>query len=294
MKGTYLVALCSLAALVGGGQAAAGPLEVRMMTFNIRNGRANDGGDSWPHRQDHAAVVIRQHAPDVLGLQEAFRFQIDDLSANLAGFGEIGVGRDGGTNGEYSAILYRKEVLEVADSGTFWLSETPDHPSKSWDTACIRICTWAQFRDRRTGRRFYVYNTHLDHRSQLARERGIQSIATFAAGRDDNEPFVIMGDFNAGEDNAVLKTLTGREKNPAMPIRLVDTFREVHPDEKAVRTYHGFKGRTNGAKIDYILVSPSAKTMAAAIIRTSRNGHYPSDHFPVTATVRFAAAQPAK
>jgi endonuclease/exonuclease/phosphatase family metal-dependent hydrolase len=297
MQGIPRVALSSLAVLAGSGQAnadAPASLDVRTMTFNIRNGRADDGEDSWPHRREQAAAVIRHDAPAVVGLQEAFRSQLDDLTADLPAYGEVGIGRDGGTKGEYSSILYRKETLSATESGTFWLSETPDHPSKSWDTGCVRICTWAHFRDRRTGLQFYVYNTHLDHRSQLAREKGVLCIASFVASRGDADPFVVMGDFNAGEDNAVLEVLTGQKKDTAMPIRVVDTFRHAHPDEKEAGTYHAFKGRTDGAKIDYILVPPGVKTVAAAIIRSSRNGRYPSDHFPVTATIRFPAAQPAE
>ena len=285
------MALTSLAFSAGGSQASAAPpdsLVIKTMTFNIRCGTANDGENSWEYRRQQAAEVIRRHGPDVIGLQEAFRFQIDDLRNKLPEYSEIGVGRDGDANGEYSAILYRSGRFEVVDSGTFWLSETPDRPSRSWDSACIRICTWAHLKDRLGGLGFYVYNTHLDHRSQLARERGMECIARFAAKRTQLDPFVLMGDFNADESNPVVRSLLGQEGASPLPLRVVDTFRALHPDEKTVRTYHGFKGETEGGKIDYILVPAAASVLAAEILRANKDGRYPSDHYPVTATIRFA------
>jgi endonuclease/exonuclease/phosphatase family metal-dependent hydrolase len=198
----------------------------------------------------------------------------------------LGEGRDGGDKGEYSAILYRPDLFEVVDSGTFWLSETPGKPSRSWESACVRVCTWAHFQDRRTTQAFFVYNTHLDHRSQLAREKGIELIAQTIGKRQPSAPFLLMGDFNAAEDNPIIAFLTKTAPTP-----LVDTFRAVQPEATEVRTFHGFKGGTEGGKIDYILVPPGVSTLAAEIVRDKLDDRYPSDHYPVTATIRLPAAR---
>jgi endonuclease/exonuclease/phosphatase family metal-dependent hydrolase len=258
------------------------------MTFNIRNGLANDGENRWELRKEFTCDVIREYSPDVLGLQEPFRFQLDVFAKNLPDYEEIGVGRDGGTKGEYSAILYRKSRFDVASSGTFWLSETPEKPSAHWGNSCLRICTWARFVDKRSSRAFYVYNTHLDHQSQRAREKGIQLIMRNIAGQTNREPFLLMGDLNSGENNPVVKYLKGIVPlEQANPIPVVDTFRVLHPKELDVCTFNHFTGNAGEAKIDYILIPPYGLTQEAAIVRTKRDGRYPSDHYPVTAHVRF-------
>lgn len=133
--------------------------DVAAMTFNIRNGAAMDGDDDWTHRRQLFCDTVSGQSPDVLCVQEAFRSQLDDIHQTLPGYGEVGEGRDGGTKGEYSAILYRQKRFEVMDSGTFWLSDTPTIPSRTWGNAYIRICTWARLSDRDSGHAFYVYNT---------------------------------------------------------------------------------------------------------------------------------------
>lgn len=261
-------------------------LDVAVMTFNVRCGTAKDGDNDWTHRRELFCATVAQQAPDVLGVQEAFRFQLDDIRQALPGYGEVGEGRDGGVKGEYSAILYRTERFAVVDSGTFWLSDTPEVPSQTWGNACVRICTWARLQDRQTGQAFYLYNTHLDHKSQPSREKSVRLIAGRVARRAPDDPFVITGDFNVGEDNPALLHLLGKGEE-ASPIATVDSFRVLHPDAKEVGTFHGFRGGTNGAKIDYILVPPTTEVLAAEILHGNREGHYPSDHFPVTASLRF-------
>jgi len=260
------------------------------MSFNIRNGRANDGEDSWKHRKEFAAEVIRDAKLDVVGLQEAFRFQLDDLRKQLREFQEVGEGRDGDTKGEYSAILYRGSRFTALGSGTFWLSDTPEVKSRHWGNRYLRICTWVRLKDKNTGRCFHVYNTHFDHQSQNARLKSAQLIAQRISNREHKEPFLLTGDFNADEDNPVVLYLKG--KNPALPdspITLVDTFRKLHPNEKSVGTGGGFEGRADGKKIDYVFVHPDTEVISARIIRTERDGRYPSDHSPVTAEIRLLA-----
>src|SRR5688572_24533450 len=141
--------------------------DLRVMSFNIRYGTARDSIDSWPHRREMVFDVMRSFDADIMGLQEALRFQLDEVGAALPAYAELGVGRDDGkTAGEYSAILYRRGRFDVLDQGTFWFSDTPATPgSASWGNRITRICTWARLRDRTGGRTFYVYNLHLDHES---------------------------------------------------------------------------------------------------------------------------------
>jgi endonuclease/exonuclease/phosphatase family metal-dependent hydrolase len=269
-------------------------IEVNVMTFNIRYGSANDGENSWPNRSHMVIDVVSDFAPDVLGLQEALRFQIDELLVGLGDYDEIGVGRDDGREaGEYAAILYRSERFDVHESGTFWFSDTPDVPgSTSWGNNITRICTWAHFIDRTTSRGFYVYNVHLDHESQPSRERSVELLASRILSRSTSDPVIVTGDFNAGEDNPVLLYLTGKldrafagASAPLASPELRDTYRVVHPDSSAVGTFNSFRGVTTGDKIDAVLVSDEWQVSEATIIRTAVNGRYPSDHFPVVAVV---------
>jgi endonuclease/exonuclease/phosphatase family metal-dependent hydrolase len=285
MKGLHLVAMSVCVATATGLSAQAeSQLDVKVMTFNIRCGTANDGDNSWANRHEQAAKAIRSYGAAVVGVQEAYRFQLDDLRKALPEYEEIGQGRDGGTKGEYSAILYRKDQLEVDESGTFWLSETPDVVSRSWNSACVRICTWAHLRDRASGVAFYVFNTHFDHRSTEAQAGGARVIAKAIAARKHPDPFQLMGDFNIGEDDPTLRYLRGEDGSP---VKLRDSFRMIHPDADQVRTYHGFKGGTTGTKIDYIMVPEGVEALAADIVEEKVDGRYPSDHYPVTATLRF-------
>jgi endonuclease/exonuclease/phosphatase family metal-dependent hydrolase len=269
-----------------------------VMTFNIRYGEAKDGENSWDKRKDMACDLLRRQAPDVIGLQEALRSQIDDIRSSLPQYDELGVGRDDGkTKGEYSAILYRKDRLDVNESGTFWLSDTPEVcGSITWGNACTRLCTWGRFVPKAAGKAFYLFNTHLDHISQYSRDRGIILLADRIRDRRHKDPILITGDFNTGEDNPVVRYLKGeRELQVAgdglskNPFPLVDTFRVLHPDARDVGTFNGFKGNGSGAKIDYIFAPRDTKVFHAEILRDSKDNRYPSDHFPVLAALRFAA-----
>ncbi len=260
------------------------PLSV--MSFNIRYGTANDGDNHWNLRREFLFDVMREANADLVGLQEALDAQIAALLQALPHYAVVGVGRDDGrTRGEYAAILYRRDRFHVSDAGTFWFSDTPEVvASRSWGNNITRICTWARFVDR-DGQAFWHYNVHLDHESQPSRERSTALLAErIAARRVPAEPVIVTGDFNVGETNPAIIRLTASV--PSGPALFVDTFRVRQPDEKVAGTFNGFKfGQTGGEKIDYVLVQPGTDVLDAAIIRTSRNDRYPSDHFPVTARI---------
>jgi endonuclease/exonuclease/phosphatase family metal-dependent hydrolase len=272
--------------------AAREPLTV--MSFNIRYGTAQDGDNHWTARKEMLFDLVRAQNADIIGLQEALDSQIREITAAAPGYAVVGVGRDDAlAKGEYSAILFRTDRLHVAESGTFWFSDTPEVPaSKTWGNNITRICTWARFIDR-DGRGFWHFNLHLDHQSQPSRERSTELLRRRIDARAFSaEPVVVTGDFNVGEGNPALRALVapprsaGATGETAPPF--VDTFRVLHPEESVVGTFNGFKfGQVNGEKIDYVLVPPGTEVLTADILRTSRSERYPSDHFPVVARVRL-------
>lgn len=270
---------------------AAGPAigDLRVMSFNIRYGTAEDDENAWPKRRELLFQVIRDIGPVILGVQEALDFQVDALTEALPGFEAIGVGRDDGVRaGEFSAILVDTTRFDVLDRGTFWFSDTPGTPgSASWGNRIPRICTWARVRDHPSGERFYVYNVHWDHESQPSRERSATLLLTRIAGRaHPDEPVLVTGDFNAGETNPAFRALVETERTG-----LRDTFRDLQTDATEVGTFNGFEGVRDGDKIDAILASGGWCTRSAAIVRTAKGDRYPSDHFPVTAVLASAPGE---
>lgn len=256
---------------------------LRVMSFNIRYGSADDGDNSWPHRAEAVKQTIADYAPHVLGLQEALRFQIDELREKFPSYDEVGVGRDDGKQkGEYAAILVDRRRLEIVDQGTFWFSETPEVvASTSWGNEIPRIATWSRLTDRAADREFYVYNVHWDHVSQNSRERSARLLLNRIAGVDATA-IIVTGDFNANEQNAAFRALVTSDV-----AALQDTYRQLHRDADSVGTFHGFRGGRRGGKIDAVLATDAWKTVDARIVDDAPAGRYPSDHYPVTATLRW-------
>ena len=256
-------------------------LPLTVLSFNIRYGTANDGENHWTKRREQLFALLRGQQADLVGLQEALHDQLEEIVRAVPGYAYVGVGRsDGRQAGEDAAILYRPARLTPRRTDTFWLSDTPGVvKSTSWGNRIERICTWAYFEDR-DGPAFYVYNVHLDHESQPSRERSAELLMRVVGARDPQAPVIVTGDFNSGEDNPAAKLV-------ARTLR--DTFRARHPDAAEVGTFNGFTfGNTKGDKIDYIFVEPGHRILAAEILRDSKDGRYPSDHFPVMARVVFS------
>jgi endonuclease/exonuclease/phosphatase family metal-dependent hydrolase len=275
-------------------QVAAAREPLTVMSFNIRYGTAPDGDNHWTARKEMLFDLVRAQNADIIGLQEALDSQIREITGAAPGYAVVGVGRDDAlAKGEYSAILFRTDRLHVAESGTFWFSDTPEVPaSKTWGNNITRICTWARFIDR-DGRGFWHFNLHLDHQSQPSRERSTELLRRRIDARAFSaEPVVVTGDFNVGEGNPALRALVAPPRSASATGEtappFVDTFRVLHPGESVVGTFNGFKfGQVNGDKIDYVLVPPGTEVLTADILRTSRSERYPSDHFPVVARVRL-------
>jgi endonuclease/exonuclease/phosphatase family metal-dependent hydrolase len=289
--------------------AAGAPARLRVMSYNLRYKNRQDGEDGWDRRKDFLAATVRSYDPDLLGAQESLAEQTDFLTEALPGYGQVGGGRDDGRRkGEASPIWYRKARFALLASGQYWLSETPEVVgSKGWDAALPRVATWAKLRDTATGRPVIYFNTHWDHMGVKARvESGTLMRRLINRHREAGASVVVTGDFNSTEDQPQYRSLTAADAGgPA----LTDTFRRLHPPAAATPatrpagmaatmpggphglaggvagegTFHAFKGMTDGPRIDWILCSPEWVPVAADIVRTSRDGRYPSDHFPVTA-----------
>ena len=250
---------------------------VELMSFNIRFGTADDDEDSWPNRREDVAALIRAELPDVLGLQEALRFQIDELIERCPGYDWVGVGRDDGESaGEHAPMLYRTDRVRLIKHGTFWFSETPDEPgSATYGNTIPRICTWAIFEP--TGdseaQRFGVANVHLDHQSASSREWSVRQLLGFVAPWAGTPTF-LMGDFNTGPDSAPIRDIAGKGwSNTA---------------ETPAPTFNGFNDNATGEMIDFIFAPEGLAVDEWEIIDDrGKDGRWPSDHLPVRAIVRL-------
>ena len=253
---------------------------LRAMSFNIRLAIDSDGEHAWRHRADRAASVIRFHQPDVVGLQEALVEQLRDLEISLPEYQWVGVGRDDGEQGgEFSAIMFRPDRLELKETDTFWLSETPDVPgSKSWDAAITRVVTWALFERRSDGQQFYHFNTHFDHIGEAARRQSAQLIVDSVTVRAGELPIVVTGDFNAQPDSEPYATVTAS---------LVDArVASETPPHGPEHTFSTFTATTEPThRIDYVFVTPGIRVLRFATLAEHWEGRHASDHFPVVADV---------
>lgn len=307
MKIIVSIVLLAAALLVApwqrAGDARPAGHEFSVATFNIRYGTANDGENSWSNRRDLCIGVLQGLDADIVGLQEALDFQLDEMRGMLPGYVLIGVGRDDGLRkGEHAGLLVRADRYAIDRSATTWLSDTPDVPgSKHWGNGITRVVTWARLIDLHSGRALWVYNVHLDHQSQASRERSVQLVSQLVHDRPFvDEPVIVMGDFNAGENNKAcqymrgeVRSASGREDAPASP-RLVDSFRVLQGDASEVGTFNGFKDERDGEKIDHIFASPALRVIEGGIDRTrGDNNACPSDHDAVWARFAFDGPQPA-
>jgi endonuclease/exonuclease/phosphatase family metal-dependent hydrolase len=289
--------LFAIVGLVVGGSAAASdaPTPVRVMSFNIRFGTADDGDNHWKKRQEFLAETIRSFDPDLLGTQETLAFQRDYLLNQLPGYEVWAAGRDDGRDrGEMAALYYRTQRFTKLDGGHFWLSPQPaEIGSRGWDAALPRIATWVKLRDRfdSTAPPVFFLNTHFDHRGAQARAESARLIRAKLTELGSGCRLVVTGDFNAAEGSAPYRILFGDADGQPAPI--IDTWRTYRPERSTEEgTFSGFKAeQTKGPRIDWIGCSRDWDVRLAGIDRTARAGRTPSDHFPVTAVLRPADAR---
>ena len=258
----------------------------KIISFNVRYSSAPeiDGDNRWELRRDASVKMVAKHKPLVMGLQEACPDQIDFLDLNLTGYKHIGVGRDDGKRaGEMMAIYYDTTRLTLLDSGTFWLSETPEKVSIGWDAACNRTCTWGHFKVNDTGFEFLYFNTHLDHLGSLARKNSIKLIvAKMTELNPDNVPVFLSGDFNSTTDDPIFDPLKASLKDA----------REMSAISDKIITYNGFGTVTDNPNtrkewvIDHIFFS-GVNPMAFMVLNGNYGVPFISDHYPIS--FRFRA-----
>lgn len=264
---------------------ATSPLTV--MSFNVRYGNAKDGANHWDKRKELCASRVSHFNPDILGLQEALTFQNEFILAKCPGYTPLGVARDDGKqSGEFCTLLLRTARFTIVESGTFWLSETPDVPgSKSWDSSLPRIATWARVTDKQAGDRpLLVINTHFDHKGDVARKEAAKIIRRFIAIRAADAAVIVIGDFNSVPGSEQYRTLTERGNDGVM---MHDAYADVYRTDPEANdgTAHAFKDMPVTARIDWILHAPAFRATSATIDRHRQGPLFPSDHYAVVATL---------
>ena len=252
---------------------------LQVMSFNIRYDNPADGENNWMYRKEEVAGIVRM--ADIAGIQEALHTQMQVLTGLLPDYEFVGVGRDDGEQaGEYSAIFYRRSRFAALARGTFWLSEEPDVPgSRSWDAAITRIATWSQFADLASQDTFFVFNTHFDHRGREAR---VQSAALLLSRIEEiagAAPVIVLGDFNAGPDTEVFRTLTSTRLDDARAA-------SETPPEGPEGTFSGFSDES-GRRLDYIFVDRAVNVAGFSTIARFKA----SDHLAVLARIDVPGRQ---
>lgn len=260
---------------------AADEIALRVMSFNVRWDGLDKTAYAWVHRRPVALDVIKAHHPDVVGLQEPSLAQTRDLDEGLEHYASF-IGDH--TRDQHITHLYRSDRFTLADGGSFWLVETSDL------TGGTRRCVWIRLIEKETGKAFYVYNNHWDHRSPASREESVRSLVHGIRHRAHNDPFIVLGDFNEIENGSPIKWLKGKgppgSDNPPGMV-LVDAYEKMNPSRRSLATGHGFSGRREGVRIDFIFVRSQDKVLDARIVYDNQDGFYPSDHYPVTAEIQL-------
>lgn len=260
---------------------------LNVMSFNVRVNVKSDGEDDWNHRKQIAAQQIKFYDTDIAGLQEATLEHLTDLTTYLPDYKYAGVARDDGKQkGEYSCILYNTKRLELLETETFWLSENiNDTGSKGWDASYPRVLTWAKFKDKKTKKKFYFFNTHFDHQGETARRESSKLLLRKVNEVAGNNQVIITGDFNATPEDEPIKIITDSTNT----LHLTDTkniSEEPHygPDE----TFTGFKfQQENNKLLDYIFIKDKIKVLKHATLSEIWGVHFTSDHFPVFAKLEL-------
>lgn len=263
------------------------PVDLNVMSFNIRYDNPDDSLNNWQYRKDVAAKTIKNQNADIVGTQEVLVNQLNDLKSRLPEYNAIGVGReDGIEKGEYSAILYKKDRFKEIKSGYFWLSETPEVAgSKGWDGACERIATWAMLEDISSKKQLFFINTHLDHVGKIARQEGVTLLLSRANALANGLPIIMTGDFNATPESDVIKHVTD-VNSPEHLIHSKDIAVEKSGTDW---TFHGF-GRVPMERrefIDYVFVSKGIKVAKHSVLPEKLDDTFISDHSVVVAQIEI-------
>lgn len=254
--------------------AAAQSERIRVMSANLRCFNPQDiGKKSWFYRADLILKNIENEAPTVIGFQEATKWQYNYFCKALPGYDSVITYRDDSPFSEGCPIFYSTALYDLMDKGSFWLSETPDVLSKDWDSKCYRVCSYVILRDKASEQQFVVFNTHLDHVSDVARINGI-GVVLDKIQQFGGLPSMIMGDFNAEEDSETYRSAT-------------ENFLDAKYQAKEAVGLHGATYQNWGESldrnpIDYFMISKTGFAVEQyKVVDTTYAGVYPSDHFPI-------------
>lgn len=250
-------------------------MPINVATYNLRLNTPIDGPNVWELRKESVKALIRYHEFDLFGTQEALPEQIRDLEA-LSEYTHVGVGRDDGKSaGEHSAIFYKHERFTLLSHGDFWLSETPDRPSKGWDARCCnRLATWVRLRDKSSGKPLLVVSVHFDHEGNVARRESARLLLSWLGKQDRGDAIIALGDFNSTPETEQIVALKTAMRD-ALEISLTPAYGPL-------ATFNDFKfGLAPKKRIDYIFLGPGIQVLKYAVLTDSDGERYPSDHFPV-------------
>ncbi len=251
---------------------------VRIMSFNVRC--ADDKEGSVKNRSKIVTAIIDQYSPDSFGVQEATGRWMDILSEALGEkYAYVGEARDtDGYKSELSAVFYLKDKYNLVDSGTIWLSETPEVKyTKSFDSACYRVATWAVLENKETGEKYTHLNTHLDHVLEETRTAQTGVYIEKLKELQKNGNVFCTGDFNTEPTSEAY----------AKMLEVTDDARLVAENSDDGITFHNYGKYEDGSSgpIDYIFVPKDTKVYTFKIIRNTAKDMYPSDHYPIVADI---------
>ena len=256
--------------------AADGAEPIKLISYNLRNSGARDGDNAWMKRRHATPQMIRQEAPDVFGVQEGLIDQLQYIDTECPQYARVGVGRDDGAEGgEIMAIYYLRDRFELVDSGTLWLSETPAEVSRGWDGACNRTMTWVELRDKNSGKEFFYFNTHLDHRGKIAREESVKLIVgeiQRIAGPKGTA--VLGGDFNTPVDSPIFRPLA----------KYMKSVRDKAPKTDSKGTFNGFGSAPDTIVIDHLYWRGKLRCLSFTTLDGNYGAPFISDHYPIAMT----------
>ena len=293
----YLLLICLLLAATAASPPSGDGVPTTVMSFNIRTAAADDGPDAWELRRYLVRLAIRERQPAIFGVQECLWDQGVELERAFSEYRITGVGRDdGGRAGEMCLIFTRRDRYRLLDQGNFWLSGTPQTPgSVGWDAACPRLVTWVKLYDRLCDPdTLFVFNTHLDHRGERAREQGALLLRERMGAIAGGYAVLLMGDFNAPADPGSPPYRILAQEGWRDGVALRDAWHAASAAERArpAGTFHGFTGTPGRDRIDWILAGAALPAADAGIARFRQGDRWPSDHFPVWAVLRQARHPP--
>ncbi len=255
--------------------------EIRVASYNLRFNNPDDGENAWSNRKENVKALIRYHDFDIFGTQEGLVDQLRDL-CTMPEYTYFGGGRDDGKDaGEHSAIFYKKDRFTVLESGNFWLSETPDKPSLGWDaTCCNRICSWVKFKDKKTRKKFYVFNVHFDHQGVVARRESGKLMVKKIMEIAQNAPVICTGDFNSTPETEQIQT---------MQSILNDSYKvTLMPPYGPMGTFSGFRfDAPFKNRIDFVFTGKQITVLKYAALTDAKDQRYPSDHLPVVVDLKL-------